>query len=332
MWHFLQCAVQGRGHRQSELPCQDKTFCLYANGVYVSALADGAGSARLSHEGAQAVCELLCRDMTENFAAYVSQKDGVAVKQKILGCVRDCLHQLSGRLSCKMEDLASTLLVAAVNEEHFILAHIGDGVIGYLKDDELHVASHPDNGEFANTTVFTTSPSALSSMRLFKGKVASIDGIVLMSDGTEMSLYDKAHRTLAPILKRIMQMSIYLPADKLHELLLRSFEELITQNTTDDCSIAILTNDRDCFHGFCSLPTTRQKEILCLSSRASTVRLHRYCEILQLLQDKHTLRQVSLHIHLKPRHTLRHLRRLLSLHLIERQGAYYKSILILKDT
>lgn len=153
-----------------------------------------------------------------------------------------------------------------------------------------------------------------------------------MSDGTEMSLYDKVHRSLAPILKRIMQMSIYLPADKLHELLLCSFEELITQNTTDDCSIVILTNDRDCFHGFCSLPTTRQKEILCLSSRASTVRLHRYCEILQFLQETHTLRQVSLHIHLKPRHTSRHLRRLLSLHLIERQGAHYKTTLILQDT
>lgn len=331
MWHFLQCAVQGRGHRQSNLPCQDKTNCLYANGVYVAALADGAGSSRFSQEGAQAVCAHVCHDMTENFAAYFSQKDGALVKQKLLNDIQDCLNRLAEHLCCKREELASTLLIAAVSDEDFIMVHLGDGVIGYLKEGTLRIASYPDNGEFANTTVFTTSPNALSSIRIFKGKTTLIDGIVLMSDGTEMSLYDKAHRTLSPALKRIMQMNVYIQTDKLHTLLQSSFEHLVIQNTIDDCSIVIMSNDRNSFHGFNLLPAVQQREILCVSQHASAVRIQRYCNILQFLQEKRTLHQTARYLHLKPKHTARHLQRLLSLNLIERQGAYYVTILILRN-
>ena len=56
-----------------------------------------------------------------------------------------------------MIDLASTLLFVAIKDNKFIMAHIGDGIIGYLKQDELKIATHPMNGEFINTTVFTTS-------------------------------------------------------------------------------------------------------------------------------------------------------------------------------
>ena len=47
MWKTLQCAVQGRSHIKTEIPCQDKTFTSIENGVSVIALADGAGSANL---------------------------------------------------------------------------------------------------------------------------------------------------------------------------------------------------------------------------------------------------------------------------------------------
>lgn len=62
-------------------------------------------------------------------------------------------------------------------------------MIGYLDGDTLKVASVPDNGEFANETTFVTSDKAAETMRLFKGRTAGQAAFVLMSDGTEHSLY-----------------------------------------------------------------------------------------------------------------------------------------------
>ena len=59
MWKKVHCAVQGRGHTKNQVPCQDKTFCYQENGVLVAALADGAGSAKLSHYGAACVTEYI---------------------------------------------------------------------------------------------------------------------------------------------------------------------------------------------------------------------------------------------------------------------------------
>lgn len=61
------------------------------------------------------------------------------------------LRELAEDMECEMRDLASTLLFTAVRNGNYILCHIGDGVLGYLKDGELKVASKPENGEFANT-------------------------------------------------------------------------------------------------------------------------------------------------------------------------------------
>ena len=46
MWKIVQCAVQGRSHIKADIPCQDKTFALVKNEVYVMALADGAEQGR----------------------------------------------------------------------------------------------------------------------------------------------------------------------------------------------------------------------------------------------------------------------------------------------
>ena len=93
MWKTIMCAVQGRGHEREEIPCQDKTFSYAEDGVYVAALADGAGSARLSHEGAAAVTADICRDIAEHFDEYFAQDDGVMVKKQLMANITDCLKK-----------------------------------------------------------------------------------------------------------------------------------------------------------------------------------------------------------------------------------------------
>ena len=243
MWHFAQCAVAGRGHIAAGIPCQDKTYAVEQDGVSVIVLADGAGSARFSHEGAEIVCREAAKLLIQSFDSYYEEEDAGVVKRAVLQHLLATLKQEAELLECDIEDLASTLLLAAIKEERCILMHLGDGVIGCLKGGEMRVASHPDNGEFINSTEFVTSPSAISSLRIRKGESGDIAGFVLMSDGAEESLYDRHGKVLAPAVRRILDFAAVLSHEKMEAELLDSFEGVIRQRTMDDCSLVLIVRD-----------------------------------------------------------------------------------------
>ena len=124
------------------------------------------------------------------------------------------------------------------------MAHIGDGIIGYLKQDELKIATHPMNGEFINTTVFTTSMDVVRETRLIKGGVEEIKGFVLMSDGTESSLYNKKDYKFADVVKKIMKMSMKSEIKIVEKQLKQSFENVVSKATVDDCSMIMIVRRR----------------------------------------------------------------------------------------
>lgn len=332
MWNVIQCAVQGRSHIKSDIPCQDKTYSAVDNDTQVIALADGAGSAKLSHYGAETVTKFICSELIEKFDAYFATNDGAAVKQQLIEGLLKSLNETSKHLDCEIKELASTLLFVAVKNEHFIIAHIGDGVIGYLKNDELKIASQPENGEFVNTTVFTTSKDTIMTMKLIKGSLGQIQGFVLMSDGTETSLYSKKERKLADVLKKIMQMSTVISTNKVQEQLKQSFENVIIQATTDDCSIVIMVNDIDGFSGYTNLSDYEKCTLLKINANAKSIKkqIRRYDDILDYLQQGRTLIELSRHIHLKAKYTQKYISRLCSSHLVEKNGTIYNTIVIMK--
>ena len=323
MWSLTQCAVQGRSHIKNNVPCQDKTHTLTENGVSVIALADGAGSAPLSHYGAERVPELICKTFANQFDEIFAKQDGTAVKQDLVNAVVDSLLVLSVEHACDVKDLACTLLAVAVKDERFLLLHVGDGVIGYLKKETVKVASAPTNGEFANTTVFVTSKDAAKTMNLLKGNLNGIEGFVLMSDGSEASLYSKRENKLAQSLQRILRLSAITPTEHMEKLLLASFESKVRQATNDDCSIAMMAKDLFGAKGFSSLDLKKQASLLALSQRAKCEHIRRYALVLSYLKSPRTVEQISRKIHLKPQYTKRYLLRLLQLNFIETDGVRY---------
>lgn len=330
MWKIVQCAVQGRSHIKTGIPCQDKTFSIIKKGVSVIALADGAGSAKLSHFGAERITKFICDDFAKNFDDYFVEEDGVSIKRELISKILVELGNLSKELECELKELASTMMFVAVKDDQFIISHIGDGVVGYLKDDELKIASQPENGEYANTTVFTTSKDALNTMKLLKGNLGNIQGFVLMSDGTEASLYNKREKRLADILKKIMNLCMVVPQEKIEQQLINSFESTIKKATTDDCSIALMINDIDSFPGYTKLREDEKAKLLGFDiGTIPKKRLKRYDDILGGLVSERTLKDISGVIHLKPKYTRRYLNRLLHLNLIEIKGAKYQTIVIM---
>lgn len=330
MWNSVQCAVQGRGHIKTDAPCQDKTKFLCEHETSVIALADGAGSASMSHFGAEFVTEKICELLTQQFDIYFNEDDGKAVKRVIVGTLMDGLEKLSQDLNCEIKDLASTLLVAAVKNGKYIILHIGDGVIGYIKNGDLKIASHPENGEFVNTTVFVTSKDALSTMKIMKGQLNGITGFALMSDGTEASLYNKREKSLAPALKKIMDLSQVMKVNCLENEVERSFENVIKNSTTDDCSLIILVEEDYSFRGYRNLSEAQKRDFLGFSkSLVSGKRIKRYDDILNYLEIPKDLLQVSKRIYLKKKHCRKHIDYLLSKNLVIGQKGRYSTAIIL---
>ena len=330
MWNSVQCAVQGRGHIKSNTPCQDKTYYLNENDTSVIALADGAGSASMSHYGAEFVTQKICRLLTHQFDIYFNEEDGAAIKRVIVGTLLEGLEKLAQDLDCEVKDLASTLLVSAVKNGKYIILHIGDGVIGYVKNGELKIASHPENGEFVNTTVFVTSKDALPTMKMMKGQLNGITGFALMSDGTETSLYNKRDKSLAPALKKIMDLSQYMKADCLQNEMSKSFENVIKNSTTDDCSLIILVEEDYSFHGYRNMNEVQKRNFFGLSGTLCVgKRLKRYDDILDYLETPKDISQVAKHIYLRKKHCRKHMDYLMSKNLVVAQRGRYSTAIIL---
>lgn len=239
IWTAVDAAVVGRSHVQLGTVCQDRTCILQRGGILAAALADGAGSASRSELGAEAVTRRICELLCDRFDAFRSNPSGAEVKQEILRQLYEALSMCCQQHGCELQDLASTLLAIAVRDDSYLLLHIGDGVIGYVKNGQIRVASTPDNGEYANETTFVTSPNALTALRISKGTDSAIEGFVLMSDGCEASLYSRRQKILAPILSRLVYRLGITSAEFLRPSLEQSLQETIRKKTMDDCSLLL---------------------------------------------------------------------------------------------
>lgn len=186
-----------------------------------------------------------CVFLADHLEEWLTYDDAELSRQEILGLLRDRLDEVAAHLGCRQADLACTFLAVAATEERFVVVHVGDGVIGYVRDAALSVISEPDNVEFANQTTFVTSPDASVSTRLYRGSLEGITGFILMSDGTSASLFDYRNRQLAPACEKLISIVADAPTRQSrnpeHKKRLRRLIDMrVRAATKDDCSIGIL--------------------------------------------------------------------------------------------
>lgn len=329
LWKSVCCAVQGRGHAKNNIPCQDKVAKLESNGVHVIVLADGAGSAKFSHFGAECVVKSVAGFIVEKFSYIIAQEDGRNVTRELLTFILNQLENEAGLHNCTIKDLASTLLIAAVSEKNFFVAHLGDGVIGYLNDKSLKTVSVPDNGEFANETYFVTSSSAAAHMRIYKGELKNICGFVLMSDGTEQSLYDKKNKTLAPAIKRLLHRTCLVDDKILTPQLEEALNSVVVMSTHDDCSIALLARTSEQLPPLEKLPLQERQKLFqtkgLFFSRKIRQKILGLDKICALLKTPQTLHQLSRKLYLKERFVKKKLQPLLNAGIITQKGTFFET-------
>ncbi len=238
-WKIAGTYVTGLSHVSRESGCQDRFSYKQSNSISTISLADGAGSAKFSELGATITSEQINNYMVKNFnSIYFSNRDETV--KKVIHSLRTSLGIHAKRKSVLISELASTLLFASVKDGKYIVGHIGDGVIGFLINNQLEIMSLPENGEFINETFFVTSKSYRNRFRIYKGQIKNITGFILMTDGTSESLFDKKNSKLAPVAATLLKWLDLYPPEVVNSALHENFEQVIRIKTTDDCSIGMM--------------------------------------------------------------------------------------------
>lgn len=254
-WKNVQAYEIGKLHISRNMVCQDRTFYKEANGVKVIALADGAGSKSKSEIGAELVCEKACELFSVKFIDYLlffedektnqakHKKNMMSLSKEIISFLMTVLKEKALEMNIAVEELSSTLLFFAIKDNHYIMGHIGDGVIAGLYNENnayrVKVISEPENGERSNITYFVPDTNAVEHLHLQAGRIDNLKGVLLTSDGAGTVLFsgnsvdDNVYKLFSNFQNR--QHSEYT------QVISKFLKEIISNYSTDDMSLNILT-------------------------------------------------------------------------------------------
>jgi hypothetical protein len=194
MWTVAAASVKGRGHEQTGLPCQDSSAVeVSPNGRWVALVAsDGAGTAKFAEIGSQLVVRAFVKRLVDLSTELDRLAPGAWVSDALIGYLIEIRHQL--RDLAGSDDISNyhcTLTAALIGPNGGVTVHVGDGAIfggtasaqntAVLDLDQGFFVSTPQNGEYANETVFLTERDWVKQLRI--KPLGSVDWIMLGTDG-----------------------------------------------------------------------------------------------------------------------------------------------------
>ncbi|HVR46924.1 MAG TPA: PP2C family serine/threonine-protein phosphatase [Candidatus Binatia bacterium] len=249
MWRVARASATGTSHMQSDTPCQDRQAIgtvLSPDGAtsLIAVIADGAGSATHSAEGAELVCHTLLELATASLErnSDLDELDDTIVRTWFAQ-VREALRARCARDDLPMFDFSATAVLAIAGAQQTLCAQIGDGAIALRTsvDHSFQIAIWPQNGQYANETTFVTDPYAAELVALYRTE--RVDDVILFSDGLERVALDLAAK--APFPKFVEPLARFVRGEAtLEEQLdaqLRAFIESapINKRTDDDKSLIV---------------------------------------------------------------------------------------------
>jgi hypothetical protein len=153
---------------------------------------DGAGTAKFSDQGSRLVTDEIAKCLIHLSEECDRRAPGAWVSDRVIQdivSVRERLRELAG--SDNIGDYHCTLSAALVGPTGGFTIHLGDGAIfggaagrqqgGVIDLSNEHFVSAPQNGEYANETVFLTEKDWIRNLRI--QPVAAIDWVMLGTDG-----------------------------------------------------------------------------------------------------------------------------------------------------
>jgi len=132
----------------------------------VLAVADGAGTAEHSAEGAQrAVDQVLTTILGEALPDDIP--GWYALIGQAFSNAREAVERVAREEDVELRQFASTLLCAVATTDQLVVGQLGDGtVVAQTVDGDLFAATAPQHGEYVNETLFLTMPDALDLVEI----------------------------------------------------------------------------------------------------------------------------------------------------------------------
>ena len=245
-WRVTGASVKGTSHQKRGMPCQDAfDYCIVQDETAVVAVADGAGSAERSHEGARrAIAGALTwlePALTEGMPENDAEWEGLlaeAFRQARAAVLRlATIERISSR------ELATTLTCAVACTDWLVVGQVGDGVVvAKGADGDLFAASQPQHGEYANETYFLTMDEALQRVEV-RVYSQSIEALAVLTDGlirlaTNVATNEPHLPFFQPLMAFASQMESEVQADEQLTALLMS--DRVCARTDDDKTLVLV--------------------------------------------------------------------------------------------
>jgi hypothetical protein len=184
-WRVAGASVAGTAHVRANAPCQDAhRWAVLPNGCLIIAVADGAGSAARSEEGARLAVEAADATLARVLVGDLPT-DEQGWHAAIAGTLNAAFAAVAAHAdatTAPLRDFATTLTVVAATGEQLAVGQIGDGIVVAEGDNGLFLAAAPQRGEYANEVALLTSPQAIADAAIASFRT-STRSVAVITDG-----------------------------------------------------------------------------------------------------------------------------------------------------
>jgi hypothetical protein len=249
LWRVIGAAVQGVSHERLGLPCQDaQGYLRLPGGELLIALADGAGSAARSDEGARLAVQIAIESLAGGLAGQTPEDelDFIGLLLSAYDEARQALLDLAEEAGELPRLFATTLSLVVILEGKLAVGQLGDGVVVCREPGgELFVASPQQRGEYANETYFLTQEDALEQVdiQVFENEV---EALAVMSDGlARLALRLPSQEPHSPFFSPLFAFLTSVEAEAEGEEKLAAFlaSERIRARTDDDKALVLAVRE-----------------------------------------------------------------------------------------
>lgn len=195
-WRVAHASALGTSHSRDNTECQDFNLVDEVDGYLVAAVADGAGSARLSAIGARLACTESVLHLKKVCATQPTVEVARVAMHEAFEAARRGVLQEAQREEVEVRELSSTLSVALVSADYAVFGQVGDGATVFDLGSGLTLAHWPDQ-EALNLTDFLTS-APLSETLSVTPASGRVHRFVMMTDGLSQLLLDFRARAPHP--------------------------------------------------------------------------------------------------------------------------------------
>lgn len=246
-WRWASASRQGRNHAMAKIDCQDAHRVLeLSHGVLIAVVADGAGSAPRSRDGADAAVNILSDFLAKFLIPEQTTEEELAdLLKRAYIYVSGAIQLAANHDGSSLSDYHTTLSCAVVTPASLAVAQIGDGaIVCWDHLGQMETVAIPEHGEYSNSTFFVTElPQRLDRLHI-RVMARKCQGIALTTDGLVDIAFENPLgncQPWAPFFEPLIDRIRTAAADEALSSRLSTFlgSPKISESTTDDLTLVI---------------------------------------------------------------------------------------------